>query len=301
MDIEYCSGTIIPIPFNHHKIDAVFRHLVTHKDHVENKPIIIRLHGIIGNLLDETEHFLPTFLAHQGYSSITMNTLLANLGLFYGFGIFDDVMPQIDAVFNFVRGMGFRKLVLSGHGLGGCMAIRYGALRNDPAKYPDILGVIAIATPYSLPDTISRRWERFASEPEYAEVYRQATHLFHPEPGEEPAGDRTIIVKKAHGPTYLPEHTEVYTLKTWWALVGPEADGAKTYKHIGDIKVPLLLVQGLQDDIIEPREAAKLESLARDAGNPDVSSSYLAAGHTFQGKHAELGQIIVQWLNDRFE
>ena len=123
MDIEYCPGTIISIPFNHHKIDVIFRHPVTYKEHLENKPIIIRLHGIIGNLLDETEHFLPTALSREGYSSITMNTLLANLGLFYGFGIFDDIMPQIDAVCDFVRRMGFQKLVLAGHGLGGCMAI----------------------------------------------------------------------------------------------------------------------------------------------------------------------------------
>jgi pimeloyl-ACP methyl ester carboxylesterase len=300
MALEHLSGTIISIPFDHHKVDVIFRHLVTHKEHVENKPIIIRFHGIIGNLLDETEHFLPIFLARQGYSSITMNTLLANLGLFYGFGIFDDVMPQIDAVCDFVRGLGFQKLVIAGHGLGGCLAIRYGALRNDPVKYPDIMGVIAVATPYSMPDTISRRWERFASEPEYAEVYRWARRLSQPEPGEDPAEDRTIVVKKAHGPTHLPEHTEVYTLKTWWALAGPEAHGAMAYKHIGAIKVPLLLVQGLYDDIIEPRETSDLQRLAQEAGNPDVSTAYLDTNHSFQRKHAELGQIIFHWLNDRF-
>lgn len=301
MDIEYCSGTIISIPFNHHKVDVIFRHLVTYKEHLENKPIIVRLHGIIGNLLDETEHFLPAVLAHEGYSSITMNTLLANLGLFYGFGIFDDIMPQIDAVCDLVRGMGFQKLVLAGHGLGGCMAIRYGALRNNPDKFPDILGVIAIATPFSMPAKIRRRWERFGSEPEYTEVYRWAQRLFKPEPGEEPARDETIVIKKAHGPTHLPEHTEIYTLKTWWALAGPEADGAKAYKHIGDIKVPLLLMQGLHDDIIEPYEVVDLERVAQEAGNPDVSAYYLAGGHTFEGNHADLGQIIIQWLNARFE
>ena len=49
------------------------------------------------------------------------------------------------------------------------------------------------------------------------------------------------------------------------------------------------------------RTAAYIEQLAQEAGNPDVSSAYLAANHTFQGKHAELGQIIIHWLNDRFE
>ena len=300
MDIEYCSGTIISFPFRHHKVDAIFRHLATHKEHVENKPVLIRLHGMLGNLLDETEHYLPHVLAQEGYSSLTMNTVLANLGLFYGFGIFDDVMPQIDAACDFLRGLGFKKLVISGYGLGACMAIRYGALRNDAAQNPDLLGIIAKATPYSLPDTFRRRGERFSSEPTYNEIYQKAKRIFKPEPHEEPAQDETILIRKAHGTTYLPVHTEFYTLKTWWNMAGPEAEGTETYKHIGQIKVPILLIQGRHDTIVRPQDMADLAQIAGEAGNDDVSQYYVDADHKFFGKHAELGQLIIQWLNDRF-
>ena len=300
MDLEFCSGTIISFPFNHHQVDAVFRHIVTHQEHVENKPIVIRLHGMLGNLLDETEHCLPHVLAREGYSSLSMNTLLANLGLFYGFGIFDDVMPQIDAACNFLREVGFKKLVISGYGLGACMAIRYGALRSDAAQYPDILGIIAKATPYSIPDTIRRRWEKFGSEPTYNEIYQRAKRIFQPEPSAKPAQDETIAIRKAHGSTYLPADTEFYTLKTWWAMAGPEAEGTKTYQHISRVKMPILLIQGRHDHIVGPQETADLAQIARDAGNDDVSEFYLDADHTFFGKHPELGQIIIQWLQDRF-
>jgi len=301
MDVEHCSGTIISIPFNHHKTDALFYHIVTHAQHLENKPVILRLHGILGNLLDETEHCLPHFLANEGYSSITMNTLLANLGLFFGFGVFDDAMAQIDAVCSFLREVGFKKIVVAGHGLGGCMAIRYGALTNDPKKHPDIVGVIAMATPHSMSETIRRRWERFGSEPSYEEMYSRTQRVFRPESEGEPPRDEIVVIKKAHGHTFLPEHTEIYTLKTWWALAGPEAEGAKAFKHIGHIKVPILLVHGLTDDIIEYREFEDLSQLARDGGNNDVTPCHLDADHTFEGKHDELGQIIINWLNDRFE
>ena len=107
MDIEEISGCIISISFTHHKIDALFYHLVMHEEHVRNKPIVLRLHGILGNLLDETEHDLPQILAKHGYSSITMNTILANLGLFFGFGIFEDAMNQIHAVCHYLREMGW--------------------------------------------------------------------------------------------------------------------------------------------------------------------------------------------------
>jgi len=32
---------------------------------------VLRLHGDLGNLLNETEHFLPKALAERGYASIT--------------------------------------------------------------------------------------------------------------------------------------------------------------------------------------------------------------------------------------
>ncbi len=300
MDVEQCSGSIITIPFGNHKIDALYYFPLTHVGPAEKTLCILRLHGILGNLLDETEHALPHHLAKEGYSSLTMNTLLANLGLFFGFGIFDNAMPQIDAACDFLRKVGFKNIVIAGHGLGGTMAIRYASLRGEDAQQSGIRGVIAIATSYSMPETIRRRWSRFGSEPTYDEMYRRATSIFRPEPGTEPACDETVVVKRAHGHTSLPEHTEVYTLKTWWALASPDAEGPKTYLHIGKVAVPILLVHGMHDEIIEPREGEDLGVLAGITGNKDVTQIYLDAPHSFEGKQNELGQTVVNWLCERF-
>lgn len=300
MQVERCSGTIISIPFDNHKIDALLYGITTQNKQIEERPVILRLHGTLGNLLDDTEHELPSVLAAHGFSSLTMNTLLANLGLFFGFGIFDDTMPQIDKACEFLRKAGFKKIVIAGHGLGGCMAIRYAALSNDLLEFPAIKGVIAIATPYSMPDTIRRKWKRFNSEPTYNEICVRAKRIFKPAAGEEPARDELFVVKRAHGETYLPEHSEVYTLKTWWSLAGPEAEGAKAYKHIGRVEVPILIVHALHDDVVERREFEDLGKIAMDAGNSDVTQFFLEAGHTFEGRHDELGQITIKWLKDRF-
>src|SRR5438046_676335 len=112
MDVEYCTGTVVSVPVGDHKIDALFRQAAGGELHRQDSPVVLRLHGVLGNLLDETEHFLPTALADRGYASITINTALANLGLFYGFGVFDDVIPQIDAVCDYLRAAGFIKIVL---------------------------------------------------------------------------------------------------------------------------------------------------------------------------------------------
>ena len=121
-----------------------------------------------------------------------------------------------------------------------------------------------------------------------------------PSPGEAPKPDEPFMVKRAHGPTNRPEHTEVYTYKTWWDLASPEAEGTRVHEHIERIKVPLLLVHGLDDCIVENTETEDLGRIARESGNPDVAEVYLQADHTFEGKHGELAEIILSWLDDRF-
>src|SRR5262249_25138225 len=153
---EYCAGTIVSIPAEDHKIDALLRYAVGRGLHHQSSPVILCLHGVLGNLLDETEHFLPTALADRGYASITINTALANLGLFYGFGVFDDVIPQIDVVCEYLRAAGFTKIVLARHGLGAAMAVRYTAARNDRAAGSGICELVGIAAPFSLHETIDR-------------------------------------------------------------------------------------------------------------------------------------------------
>ncbi len=300
MDIELYSGTIISIPFGKHKIDARLYHIVSDKEHLKEKPVILRLHGTLGNLLDETEYYLPTVLSKNDYSSLTTNTLLSNLGLFFGFGVFDDTMPQIERVCAFLKELGFKKIVLSGHGVGGCMAVRYAAWKAEEGKADEIAGVIAVTTPYSLPETTRNRWKKFGSEPSYDEVHEKADRILHPAPGEEQPGDEIIVVEKAQGPTRLPKDTEVYTLRTWWSLTGPEAEGTKVYKHIGKIKAPLLLIHGLQDEFIGHKKTGELPIIAAEAGNRDVTQIFLSTGHKMDDMQDELGDIIIKWLNKRF-
>jgi pimeloyl-ACP methyl ester carboxylesterase len=299
MEVERSTATLVAIPWRGHTIDAVLYHPTPRAEVAGREtPVVLRLHGMLGNLLDETEHFLPQRLADAGYESLAVNTLLANLGVFFGFGIFADCMAQIAAACDFIKRRGSTRMVIAGHGLGGSMAIHYAAACHDGLRDPALAGVIAVATPYSMPDAVQRRWRRFSSRPSYEEVRQRAERLFRSTPDTEPAGDEIVVVQQAHGDTLLPEHTEIYTLKTWWSLAGPEADGAKAHRYIGGIRAPILLVQGTQDAVIEPREGEDLGAVARSAGNPDVTEVFLAADHTFTGQHDALGDCIVRWLRD---
>jgi pimeloyl-ACP methyl ester carboxylesterase len=295
----FMGQELISIPFNDGKMDALFYHSATDEGQSEKEPIIIHVHGFLGNFLEGSQRFLPPILAKVGYSSLAINTRMANFGLFFGFGILDDTVPQIDTAIVFLKGLGYKKIILSGYSLGGSVVLRYAALRNDTSAYPTLKGVIALSTPYSMPDSIRRRWDRWRSQPSYDEVYTRAKEILKPDPYNA-SEDRTILIYKARGDTYRPEHTEIYTYKTWWFLAGPEAEGAKAYKQMERIKIPILLIQGLYDDIVESRETYDLARIALDAGNKDVSAFYVNTGHTLEGKEDELGDIVVKWLDRRF-
>ena len=71
------------------------------------------------------------------------------------------------------------------------------------------------------------------------------------------------------------------------------------HEHIGRVAVPILLISGREDEIIEAREGEDLSLVARAAGNPDVTHVVLPANHRFDGKHMELSETVTKWLAGR--
>jgi len=297
--MKYMEQELISIPVGKSKVNALFYKSLHSKDNGKKEPIIIHVHGFLGNFLDGSQRFLPPILAEAGYSSIAINTRMANFGLFFGYGILEDTIPQIDGVVKYLEEIGYTEIIISGYSLGGSVLLKYAALRDDVTKYPSLKAVIALATPYSMPESIKRRWNKWESQPSYDGVYEEAREILKPDP-QDSDQDRTIIVYKARGNTFKPEHTEIYTYKTWWYLAGPEADDAMGYKQIKHISKPIILIQGWNDEVVHSHETHELAQVAIEAGNDDVSAFYLNTGHSLNGKEEELGDIIVRWLDRRF-
>jgi len=288
---EIVEQELISIPFGNSKIDALFYRSLLNAGKPEKEPVIIHIHGFLGNFLEGSQRFLPPILAEAGYSSLSMNTRMATFGLFFGYGIIDDTVPQIDAAIVYLKNMGYSKIILSGYSLGSSIVLRYASLRNDPSVFTSLKGIIALSTPFSTPHTIRNRWNKWGSNPSYDEIYRRVKETLKPDPHRS-SEDRTVIIYKARGDTLNPEHTELYTYKTWWYLAGPEAEAAKW--------IPILLIQGREDDELGPDESEKLAQIAQKAGNHDVTALYLDANHNFDGKEEALGIVIRQWLDRRF-
>lgn len=287
---------LISIPTDGGNVNAIFYKCKNAPG--EKEPVVIHVHGFLGNFLEGSQRFLPPILAKAGYSSIAINTRLSNFSLFFGYGIVDSTIPQIDGVVKFLKKQGYDKIVISGYSLGGCIAVRYVSAKLGTKEIEPLRGMIAIATPYSMPDSIRKRWNKWQSVPSYEQIYEEAKEILGDDPASSPE-DRTIIIRRARGDSFSPEHCEIYTYKTWWFLAGPEAVSAKTHKQIENVKVPTLLIQGWDDKVVHPNETHDLSQTATEAGNKDVSAFYLNAGHTLEGKEEELGEIIANWMQRR--
>ncbi|MCY3986962.1 MAG: alpha/beta hydrolase [Candidatus Dadabacteria bacterium] len=299
--MKYLEQELISVPVGKGRVNALYYRALNNESD-KRKTIIIHIHGFLGNFLDGSQRFLPPILAKAGYSSISINTRMANFGLFFGFGIVDDTVPQIDGVIRYLGEMGYEKIILSGYSLGGGVVLRYLSVKNCQSNCDEsglIKGVIGLATPYSIPDSIRRRWNKWESQPSYDEVYEEAKMILGDNPHDSEQ-DRTILIFKARGNSYRPEHTEIYTYKTWWFLAGPEATAVKSYRQIENIKLPILLIQGWDDAFVKPDETHSLAQIAIDNGNDDVSAYYLNTGHTLEGKEEDMGDIITRWLDRRF-
>jgi pimeloyl-ACP methyl ester carboxylesterase len=263
------------------------------KEDILDIPILLQIHGLLGHFLARgTPRLLPHALLEHGYSSLSINTRLASAGQITGKGIFDDTILDIDASVDFLTSEGFRNIFILGYSLGASMAV-YWAAHREPGR---VRGLILEGPPYSFPESKKRLYDTYGSRPSYEEIYKQAKAVLGDEPYHSPL-DESFVIYRACGPSSEPLDNEIYTYKTWWFMAGPEAHGAMIYKHIGKIKIPILLIRGEQDPLVEPWEPDALADLARKAGNAHVRVRQIpgAQHDCMENSEAMLREIIVMF------
>ena len=71
-------------------------------------------------------------------------------------------------------------------------------------------------------------------------------------------------------------------------------------RQIGQVRAPILLVQGTADTMVSPEQAERLAGVAREAGNPDVEVALLdGVEHGFAGGEQPAAAAAVRWLDRR--
>ena len=236
------------------------------KDSMPNTPILLQIHGLLGHFLARgTPRLLPHALLEKGFSSMSINTRLASAGQINGQGIFDDTIKDIDAAVNFLKQLGYKNIFILGYSLGASMLVNWAAKKKDEA----VKGIVLEGGHYSIPDSWKKDFNKWKSTPSYEEIYKKAKSILGKDPYRSP-DDETFAVYQSRGPTKEPINSEIFTYKTWWFMSGPEAHNAMAYKQIGKIKLPILMIRGVDDFLVEDWEPGALAKIARDSGNKDV-------------------------------
>ena len=229
-------------------------------------PVLLQIHGLLGHFLARgTPRQLPNALFQEGYSSLSINTRLAYAGQINGAGIFDDCIKDIDAAIAFLNERGFRNIYILGYSLGAAMLVNWAAQRKEE----NVRGLILEGAHYAMPHSWKNDFHKWGSTPTYEDIYEKAKQILGDDPYNSP-NDETFVVYQSRGPNHEPISSEIFTYKTWWFMAGPEAYNAMAYRHIGKIKLPILILGGVDDFLIETWEPGALEKIAKEAGNRDI-------------------------------
>ena len=263
-------------------------------DSERRRLMVIVVHGSVGNYVSGVPRRVSHGLAREGFTVMSVNTRMANFGVFFGGGLFHLTPLDLDAWIGLARRMGHQRLVLLGYSLGATMVTSYQA-----QHHPDeVVGLCTLAHPMSLPGSLRRRWERFGAAPDYATVAGRARAML--ETGDGVDGpDEIFVVERASGPTRAPEHAEIWTYRTWWHSRGPQARHAVSAEWIGAVGVPVALLQAGDDTIVPPSDGAELAAIARTSGVPDVRLvSVPDANHVFTDREDAVVRQCVVWLDE---
>lgn len=253
----------------------------------------VHVHGIMGNFLVGTLRFLPAPFARAGIPMLVAQTRMGNVGQLFGDAIPEEAMLDLDAAVAWLLEEGYDSLILSGYSSGATMAVRFAATRD----LPHLRGVVLYGAPWGLPESLELRCEQWRSDPPYAEIVRMVEDAIAANPDSRHP-DRLFTIMQSRGPSRLPKDSEVYTWRTWWHSRGPRANPVMTWRQIGRVTVPLMLVQGTADEVVFPHEAERLAEVARAAGNPDVELLSVPGGtHFFTGRETLVTQAVTRWLD----
>lgn len=268
------------------------------QEDIKDMPIIIFVHGVLGHFLARgTPRQMPQMLIEYGINSFSINTRMAYLGQILGHAIFDTTVYDIDAALEYLKKNGFRNIFILGFSLGANIAAYYASARQN--LY--VRGMILEGCAYSLPDSQQKRWRKWNSIPSYEEVYKNASEVLGPDPLASNR-DRIFLVQRAWGDTLNPFHNEIFTYRTWWFMRSPQAHNAMTYRVIPKVGVPILFLQGRNDDILAERECIDLAELTRQGGNDNVEVRYIPdAKHDCMENPELTVRTIAKWVEDRLK
>lgn len=275
------------------KVDALLTTPPASGGDLRRIPVIINIHGVLGNFLARgTPKIFPPLMLARGYSTFSINTRMAFLGQIMGTGVFPKAAWDVERSVEILLGEGFKNIYILGYSMGANIAVDY--MVSSPRS--PVKGLILEGCSYSLPESQKKRLDRWGGIPRYDDIFSKARSVLGNDP-ESSNNDQIFVVYRAWGDSLNPSDVEMFTYKTWWFMRGPEAARAKTCDIISGVSAPVLFIHGAKDDIVFAEEPERLREILNRSGNGAVDVSFIPeAAHDCMENPDFAADVIDRWI-----
>jgi pimeloyl-ACP methyl ester carboxylesterase len=267
--------------------DGIILHGALYEAPAAKEIAVIIQHGAAMNFYTGMVRFLPAILLGRGYSCLSAN----NRGHDFGtapdndkkpvIGLmrdtFKDCIKDVRALIAFMKGRGYRSLVLLGHS----QAIPKIVYAQSQAQFPEVVGLILVSPPPS----VTQMMRYLATEDFYERGLFKAREL-----SELGMGDQLIVLK---GRGTMPW---IFTARTFIDFYGPGTP-ADTEELVRQVYCPMLLTRGSRD--FPPVTRELLQRIKNNSAHPDKTKvvEINGADHFYVEHEDELGEIVLDWLD----
>jgi pimeloyl-ACP methyl ester carboxylesterase len=234
---------------------------------------VVLIHGYSGNFYSGVMDSLPEALTTRGFATLAINMRDHDLGPKKS--RFEENRYDIAAAVEKMARLGYSPIFLYGHSMGTNRVLYYLEATDDPR----VKGVILTGPPGNLFEWNIRVFgSKIANQ-----VLRRAQDLV-----AKGKGDQWMAVDLG------PLGEALYTANHVVSLRGPKTV-SDPFKNISKISIPILIVHGLADHLVEPNVADRLRNSA--ALSTKVTLVNIpGADHRFHNHREDLVNIIHRWI-----
>ena len=232
---------------------------------------VVLVHGMTGHFIGEVESALPPALAQAGYTCLVANNR--------GFSImgaatekFAGCLPDIQAAIDCLAERGYNRIALLGHSKGGVKVAYYMAKRHDPRVI-----ALGILSPAESAHRIGY-WPAFAKQGQSRAEFLQAARE---------------LIDQGKGETFFISPQWPFIASADSLVEHSKTRGDDVLKNIKDLTIPVLAMCGE----LETEWCTVVTTLLKKPPEGYQVEVVPGADHVYAGREAELGKVVVGWLD----